>query len=81
MRYYNDDVNFNLYRLLIYTATVTPYNISFVDEENMFWYVLDLVIDGLFFIDIIVNCFSSYFDEEYNIITNHKQILINYAKG
>ena len=76
MRYYNDDVNFNLYRLLIYIATVTPYNISFVDEENMFWYVLDLVIDGLFFIDIIVNCFSAYFDEEYNIITNHYQILI-----
>ena len=67
--------------LLLYTATVTPYRVCFVDTDTAFWVVLSYVTDFLFFADVFVNCFSAYFDEEDNIITDHKKIIINYATG
>jgi hypothetical protein len=48
--------NIILIMLLIYTATVMPYRIAFIENE-MFdaWWWVDLVIDFLFFCDVIVN--------------------------
>ena len=45
------------------------------------WFVFELVIDILFFLDILVNCFSAYLDEEGNLISNRRQILITYAQS
>ena len=51
--------------LLIYTATVMPYKISFIDSKpGDGWYYLDIVLDLLFFIDVLVNIFSAYYDNE-----------------
>jgi hypothetical protein len=67
--------------LLIYTATVTPYRIALIDEDEIEWFILDLIIDGLFFIDVMVNCFLAYYDDEMNVIVNRRQVFIHYLKG
>lgn len=43
--------------LLLYTATVMPYNLALVDDDsgNTPTYYIDLVVDGLFLIDIMFN--------------------------
>ena len=43
--------------LLLYTATVMPYNLALVDDDsgNTPTYYLDLIVDGLFLIDIVFN--------------------------
>ena len=48
--------NIILIFLLVYTATVMPYRIAFI-ENKIFdaWFYVDLLIDILFLIDVIVN--------------------------
>ena len=65
--------------LLVYTATVMPYRIAFI-ENQMFdeWFFIDLFIDVLFFIDVIVNLVSAYYDQEGQLVTSRYIIFINY---
>lgn len=68
--------------LLIYVAIVTPYRVAFIEEEEgMAWFTTDLMIDCLFFADVLVNCFLAYYDKDKHVITNKKQIFIAYLKG
>ncbi|CAG9317227.1 unnamed protein product [Blepharisma stoltei] len=68
--------------ILVYTATITPYRIAFkdlnkVDEE----YVIDLIVDILFFIDVIMNSMTAYFDDEGKLVEKRLKILWNYMKS
>lgn len=42
---------------------------------------MDLIFDILFFLDIVVNFFSAYQDEEQHMVDNHRRIVINYLTG
>jgi hypothetical protein len=45
--------NFVLSLLLIYTATIMPYKMAFIDSEfGDAWFILDALIDFLFFFDV-----------------------------
>jgi len=66
--------------LLAYTATVMPFRLAFSDTESFAWEVVEWVLNALFFFDIVVNCFSCYYDDEGKLITSHKQILLSYLK-
>ena len=66
--------------LLVYTATAMPWRMAFIDTTLWDgWFIAELVIDALFFIDIIVNCFSAYYDKETNLVTDKKKIFLKYA--
>ena len=57
-----------------------PFNLSFIEmtlEKDM-WFYLDLSIDFTFLIDIVINCFSAYYDEENNLVINNKKIFLKY---
>jgi hypothetical protein len=61
--------------LLIYTALVMPYRMAFIDSKfGDDWFIAELIIDMLFFCDVLVNIFSAYVDNDGNIITNRKMI-------
>lgn len=65
--------------LLVYTATVMPFRIAFI-ENKLFdeWFFIDLFIDVLFFIDVLVNLTSAYYDNEGQLVVSRYKILINY---
>jgi hyperpolarization activated cyclic nucleotide-gated potassium channel 1 len=67
--------------LLLFTAIITPYRLALVDSYDETWLIIDLVIDGLFVVDVFVNCFLAYYNEEMDIITDRKMIFIHYLKG
>ena len=65
--------NLLLISLMFYTAVFMPYKIAFVDSEfGDAWFFIDLIVDSLFAIDIIVNCFSAYYDKDDFIVTDRK---------
>ena len=67
--------------LLLYTAIIMPYNFAFIEENNYdSWWWLDSIINVLFFIDIIINCFLAYYDDYGYLIYSHFKILGNYFK-
>jgi hypothetical protein len=43
---------------------VTPFAIAFADMDQIEWLVLDTMVDGLFFTDVIINCFLAYYTED-----------------
>ena len=66
---------------LFYTFTVTPYTIAFIDVGHpAFAYItaLDIFVDCVFFIDIIVNFFIAYYDDNYKLVDSHWRIAFNY---
>lgn len=67
--------------LLIYTATIMPFRLAFVDGESYDrWWYLDILVDALFFIDILVNINSAYLDNEGQLVTNRCKIFVKYLK-
>jgi hypothetical protein len=54
-----------------YTCLISPYRIAFVEEDDSFWQVVDWIVTGAFGLDVLINFFSAYADENENLITNH----------
>lgn len=46
--------------LLIYTALVAPVRIAFEDDTPLAWFVIDLIVDTVFLIDILLTFFTGY---------------------
>jgi hypothetical protein len=61
---------------------VVPYRLAFVDVEPQSWQTVYYVFNGFFFIDCIVNFFTTYTDDEKNVeIIDRKKICLNYLKS
>lgn len=66
--------------LLLYTSTVVPYRVAFVDVSSEAFKVFEYGIDGLFMLDIIVNFLSAIELDDMIIETRPKEIALNYVK-
>ncbi len=66
--------------LLLYVATIMPFRIAFEDTSTGVWFYLDYVLDFLFFIDMWVNIFSAYLDEDENLVTSNRSIFCAYLR-
>lgn len=53
-------INLKILRLLMYASLVMPFNIAFVPNENLGWEIWNYMVDGFFFIDLIINIFTAY---------------------
>ena len=58
--------------LLIYTAFITPKRLAFIEELNIIWFSLELIVDILFFLDILITFNTAYFNEEGVLIADHQ---------
>ena len=67
--------------LLLYSIVVTPYRISFVDVDTVAWMGIDTTVDFLFFFDLVISCVLVYQDEERNLVTSHRAIMVRYLKS
>jgi hypothetical protein len=65
-------------RLLIYTASVTPFRIAFFQIDTIQWVIIDLFVDGIFALDLIFNFLFAFFDDDYNLITDKATIAKKY---
>jgi CRP-like cAMP-binding protein len=67
--------------VIFYTLLVVPFNIAFSIGFGTGYRVLDLCIDGLFFIDVIFNFNMSYVDNRTGeTVTDRRKIAQNYVK-
>lgn len=65
---FNDDIVrffllFKYFRILLFTAIMTPYRIAFYDIDTLEWIIVDTVIDLFFGIDLVLNFFMAYYNE------------------
>ena len=68
--------------ILLTTCVITPLNIAFsLEDTNPEIYYINVVIDLLFFIDIIVIFNTAFYTDDYECVDNRKYIAINYSTG
>jgi hypothetical protein len=57
------------------TCVMTPYQLAFINDDadiaNLGYSILDYVLNICFFIDIIINCCTAYYDDDYILIEDH----------
>jgi hypothetical protein len=64
-----------------YEVFVTPYRLCFnAPAEGLEWYFAS-VITVYFLIDIVLNFFITFYDDEQHLIKSHKMIIKTYVKG
>jgi hypothetical protein len=74
--------NIIIFFLLIYTATIVPYTTIFVDEEDSnFAATIGIIVDTLYFCDLILNFFMAYEDRDKKIEIRLKKIASNYLQS
>lgn len=66
---------------MLYTSSILPYRVCFVDTYSSFYYNFDLVMNVVFGLDILVSFFSAYYDDDNVLVTNNRYIAIYYLKG
>lgn len=69
---------------MIFTCLSTPLYISFhtPPEDGIdTWTTINVIVDIFFAVDIIVNYFSAFYDDDYSIVENIKDIARYYFFG
>lgn len=68
--------------LLLYTATIMPLSMAFFESDTQdVWFSIDIILDCLFFIDIIITFNSAFYDNCGVLISNRKEITFRYLKS
>ena len=74
--------NLLLSAILLYTATVMPFTTVFLETGNLDkWFVIELIIDSVFFIDLILNLNTGYITPSGDFISSRQKIIMKYAKS
>lgn len=64
-------------RCVLYSCIVAPYKIAFLaNREFIVMDYIEYCIDSIFILDVILNFFTAYYDNNLNLITNRKVIFI-----
>lgn len=68
--------------LLIWTATVVPYNIAFLPDRSSSWVVVDFLMDICWFIDIVLTFFTAIkIPATTRYIINKRELANRYFRG
>eukprot|EP00347_Sterkiella_histriomuscorum_P012789 403367218 len=67
--------------LILFLAVTVPYRISFEDTPTTEWIYLDIIIDGLFCLDLIFNFCTAFEDENGVLVISRKRIALVYIKS
>ena len=58
--------------VLLSVCIITPARLAFTDADDLTWVIVGLFFDVLFAVDLILNFFMAYHDEEFNLIDDRK---------
>ena len=64
--------------IIIYSCLVGPYRMAFKVPALEGWFVFELLCDALFLVDICLNFNTAYFNQDDILVTNRRQIALNY---
>ncbi len=66
--------------MCLVSSLVTPYRVSFFNDIDVTWMVVEAVIDVFFFLDIIFSFVTAYHNQIEELIDNRRAITCNYLK-
>ena len=64
------------------TAMITPVRVCLIDDDHLhYYYIIDLIFDIFFGLDIVVNFTSSFYDQNNQLIFKFDDIIKRYLQG
>lgn len=66
--------------LLIACAILTPLSVSFVDEDDETFNIINLIFNIGFGIDIFLNFITAYYNSKGELVTKFSKIILEYMK-
>ena len=66
---------------LLYTCTLLPFVVCFVEEEIEPWITLDWIVTTAFALDMCVSFVSAYRNKHKKLVTNGRDIALHYLRG
>lgn len=51
---------------------MTPYTVAFQRDPTTFTQYTENIINACFLVDVLITFFSAYYDNDYDIIADHK---------
>jgi len=66
--------------VLIFTCLVTPVRMAFVETDTTNWKIVNYIIDSIFLLDIIFTFNQAFYDEDFKIISDRKEVACNYIR-
>ncbi|CAG9313056.1 unnamed protein product [Blepharisma stoltei] len=68
--------------VLLYTATIMPFSMAFVDSTLWdTWFLMDLIVNMFFIVDLVVNLMCAYITPEGKLVTSRWRIFLKYLKS
>ena len=58
--------------LILFVCVTAPWRLAFSDDDDLLWKLIIGIVDFFFLIDLVVNFFTAYHDEEFNFIDDRK---------
>jgi hypothetical protein len=66
------NIHLTLYSLVVVSCILSPYLLAFGrDSKSDVTFILDQAMNGFFMVDIVLNFFTAFYDEDMGIIDNH----------
>ena len=66
--------------MVFYIFLVLPIRISFSESNNLYWEIIDFVIDFVFLVDLILKFFTPFY-KGYELVYSRKTIVLTYLKS
>lgn len=66
---------------LLYTCTLLPVAVCFVETPVEPWITLDWIVTAFFAVDMVVSFLSAYWDKDKHLIVDGGQIAKHYLRG
>ena len=52
--------------------STAPWRLAFTEEDDLKWTIIGIVVDSFFLVDLVLNFFTAYHDEEFNLVDDRK---------
>ena len=66
--------------LLLFTAVYVPFRIAYLEEIDTTLTIIEYVVDAFFFIDILINFFTAYYNSNNELVTDKFMIAKRYLR-
>lgn len=70
------------FALMMYTAFVMPFRLAFYDDsQSATWTAIDSLVNGLYFLDILITLNTPIANKDGTLITSRKEIFLRYLRS
>lgn len=57
---------------ILFICITSPWRLAFTDDDDLTWMIIGGIVDLFFLGDLVINFFTAYHDEEFNLVDDRR---------